>query len=71
MLEEVARRRVVGDLDEMTGFEGAGKHKTTRQDKNLSDIYCRRMISVAKLLASKPPQRRISPPEIDHLTPKG
>ncbi len=29
MLEEVARRRVVGDLDEMTGFGGAGKHKTT------------------------------------------
>ena len=29
MLEEVARRRVVGDLDEMTEFEGAGKHKTT------------------------------------------
>jgi hypothetical protein len=29
MLEEVARRRIVGDLNKMTEFEGAGKHKTT------------------------------------------
>jgi hypothetical protein len=29
MLEEVACRRIVGGLDEMIDFEGAGKHKTT------------------------------------------